>query len=647
MSCLSLRVFLLRILCFSLILVGFTATAQRQKAPTKSRKGSSIVNDSSKSVYGPKTSKWTTEKDLFENRPNFRPIDTTVYNYHRWTYVQRFNYHFKDLGAMGTALSPIFPLMATSLGAWAGFTAYEPYYATQDPHLFDTKSPMTRMRVIWGGSGQAMTEVEFSRNISPRWNFGFNYRPILSDKQIQRSGKGDRIVVSQYYDFNTTYFTKNKKYFLLFSFRRIRHRVNENGGIVLSTGDDFIKNFDPNAKINLLAAKTEEYRRNIHVFHQFQLAKPLQLYHMMDFTKQNNGFADDLTKDPKSYFDYNQNLSADTTKSDDQYTFTSMQQEVGIKGNANKLFYSAYYKFRTYDYSSQHLDTITTSIQKSGTENYLGGRLSLKLDSVSEISGSAEYLLAGYYRIEGQIQTPWIEGYFKSSLSKPGFMQMLYRGAHDYWNHSFVGINTTQAQGFLKFNNKFIQLRAGGTVSLIKNYVYFKEEVATDPKDTQTVLPYQASGTHTILSPELRMSIPIVRNLYLRPQVIYTSVLNNEDDAFQIPQVFVNTQIAYENSHFKNHIQMQTGLDIHWHSAYQALGYDPAIQTFYVQTTTVIPAFPVVDVFFTGKMGWARFFFKYHNLVQTFKKTGYFITAPNYPGTRNLIDFGFEFLLFD
>ena len=646
MSGISLHVLVTRILCIALFFAGFSAFAQRQKPGAKTRKGSSIVNDSSRTVYGPKTSRWTTEKDFFENRPNFRPIDTTVTNYHRWTYVQRFNNFYKDLGAMGTALSPIFPLVSSSIGATVGFTAYEPYYATEEPHLFDTKSPMTRMRVIWGGSGQAMTQIEFSRNISPRWNFGFNYRPILVDKQIQRTGKGDRQTVSQYYDFNTTYFTKNKRYFLLFSFRRIRHRVNENGGIILETGDDFVKNFDPNAKINLLAARTEEFRRNFHFFQQYQLAKPFQVYHIMDFTKQTNGFTDDLTKDSKKFYDYNLSLTADTTKSNDQTTFSSMRQEVGIKGNASKLFYSAYYKFRTYEYSNPYLDTIATNIQKSGTENYLGGRLSLKLDSLSEVTGSAEYLLSGYYRIEGQIQTPWIEGYFKSSLSKPGYMQMLYRGSHDYWNHSFVGVNTTQAQGFLKFNNGLFQVRAGGTFSLISNYIYFKQEVPTDPKDTQTVLPYQASATHTILSPEIRMNIPLVRNLFLRPQAIYTSVLNNEDNAFQIPEFFVNTQIAYESSHFKNHIQMQTGLDIHWHSAYQALGYDTPTQTYYVQTTSVIPAFPVVDVFFSGKMGWARFFFKYHNVVQAIRTTGYFPT-PNYPGTRNLIDFGFEFLLFD
>ncbi|MBK8292460.1 MAG: hypothetical protein IPK96_17505 [Flammeovirgaceae bacterium] len=65
-------------------------------------------------------------------------------------------------------------------------------------------------------------------------NFGFNYRPILVDKQIQRQGKGDRQTISQYYDFHSSYKSENERYFITGNYRRIRHRVNENGGILLT-----------------------------------------------------------------------------------------------------------------------------------------------------------------------------------------------------------------------------------------------------------------------------------------------------------------------------------------------------------------------------------------------------------------------------
>lgn len=645
---LALHVFWSKYVCLGLVFTAFSHLASGQASSATNK---SILDDSTKSIYGPKTSLWTTEKDLFQNRANYRAIDSSVSNYHRWTYVQRFNYFYKDLGIVGTALSPIFPILPTSAGASAGFQVYEPYYATEEPRYFDTKSPFTRMHIIWGGNGRAMTRVEFSRNISPRWNFGFNYRPILVDRQILRK-KGVRQTVSHYYDFYTTYKSKDERYLLLFNFRRIRHRVNEEGGVVHKESDPYSKYFDPNARTNLVAARTEEYRRVVHVFQQYQLIKPLQIYFTVDFTKQTNGFTDDYSsgKDPKTYFDHNE---VDSTKANDQTTFITSQQEGGLKGNLSKLFYNVYYKTRSFNYSNPYLKGIELPVQTSGIENYAGGNFSLLLDSLSEISGSAEYLIGGFYRVEGQVQTPRFEGYFKNSLSKPGFMQMIYRGSHDYWNHSFAGISSTQAQGFLKFSNRRVELKAGGTFTALSNYVYFREVTPPDTINNQRVLPYQSAGIQSIFSPEIKLSVRFLRHVYFRPQVIYTDIFKNDDDALQIPLWFYNGQLSYENLLFKSHLQLQAGVDFHWQSTYNALGYDPAIQQYFVtrqyymkQTLTVSPAYPMVDVFFTGKMKRARFFFKYHNLTQLVTKIGY-MSTPGYPGQRNLIDFGFDFLLFD
>ena len=660
MRALALPALWTKILAFSTVFVAFShlTYAQDPSAPSTeaiSPGGKSILDDSTKSVYGPKTCLWTTEQDLFRNRANYRPLDTAVNNYHRWTYTQRSSYLYKDLGVNGTALSSIFPMVPATPGASSGFQVYEPYYATQEPRYFDTRSPFTRMAIVWGGNGRAMTDVAFSRNVNPRWNVGFNYRPILIDRQILRK-KGVRQTVSQYYDFYTTYRTKDERYLFLFNFRRIRHTVNEEGGVVHKLNDPYSKYFDPNATTNLVAAQTEEYRRTIHLFQQYQLIKPLQVYLTVDFTKQTNGFKDDYAaavKDYKSYFDYNLKVGSDSTKANDQTNFESTQQEGGLKGNVSKLFYSVYYKTRNFNYSNPYLTGIELAVQTSGVENYAGSKFSLLLDSLSEISGSAEYLFGGFYKIEGQIQTPWVEGYFRSSLSKPGFMQMAYRGSHDFWNHSFAGINSTQAQGFIKFNRRRVEVKAGGTYTVFNNYVFFKESEPQDSLNTQRVLPIQSSGTQSIFSPEIKASIQFLKHMYFRPHAIYTDVFKNDDNALQIPLWFVNGQLAYENLHFNNHLQVQIGVDFHWQSTYHALGYDPAIQSYYVvkeyfikSALSVSQAYPMIDVFFSGKMKRGRFFFKYHNITQALTNSGY-MTTFGYPGQRNFLDFGFDFLLFD
>jgi hypothetical protein len=134
--------------------------------------------------------------------------------------------------------------------------------------------------------------------------------------------------------------------------------------------------------------------------------------------------------------------------------------------------------------------------------------------------------------------------------------------------------------------------------------------------------------------------------MYLRPQVIYSTFLVNDDNALRVPELFVNTQLAYENQWFNNNLEVQIGIDFHWKSTYYDFGYDPAMQQYYAQDEVKSPAFPLTDIFLNGKMKRGRFFFKYSNLVQAFTQEGY-LSTPVYPGQRNIFDFGFELLLFD
>jgi hypothetical protein len=183
-------------LIFFIFLTGSLNLLAQEETPTRSGRGSQILDDSTVNVYGPNTTKWITENNIFQNKGDYQPLDTMLSNYHRWTYIQSSNNFYHNLGNVGTALNPIFLQAPTKIGATPGFTSYGKYFDTEEPLIFDTKSPYTRIFLVWGGEGRAMSRIEFSRNITPRWNFGFNYRPILVDKQIQRQGKGDRQTIS-------------------------------------------------------------------------------------------------------------------------------------------------------------------------------------------------------------------------------------------------------------------------------------------------------------------------------------------------------------------------------------------------------------------------------------------------------------------
>jgi Putative porin len=612
-----------------------TAPGSQSDGPKK-RTYSKIINDSAKNVYGPKTSKWITESDLFYNKKNYQPLDTAIHNFHRWTYVQRFNNKYQDLGNMGTALNPIFPVVSTTIGATPGFKSYEPYYDTQEPRYYDTKSPFTRLYVIWGGNGRAMSHIEFSRNINPRWNFGFNYRPILVDKQIQQKGKGDRQTVSHYYDFHTTYKSKKDRYFLAVNYRRIRHRIKENGGVLLDKDTTFAGFFDQNAKPYLTTAESEELRTHFHLFHQYRLAKPLQLYQTANYEVRTNTFRIDRVDLATQFF---KQTIIDSAKTTDAMEFKTFQNEMGVKGNAAFLFYDFYYKFRTVHNSIPFLKGFDPRYSSSLLEHYVGGKVAFRFDSLSELRGSAELLLDGNYKLEGALATPWLDASLASVLAKPGYLQRAYRGSHNYWLNNFSNTFSNQIKGFLKVRWGNLFVSPGVTYTVLSNYLYF-----TQFKDG--LLPVQSSGNQQIFSPEITMSLRFFRRFYLRPQVIYTQLWKNDDNAIRIPELFANGQLTYENILFNKNLQLQVGVDVHYKSDYQALGYAPDIQSYYLQDKRTVQGYPLVDIFLNAKIKGGRLFVKYHNLMQAGKTSGYMLTY-GYPAASNLVDFGFEIPLFD
>lgn len=609
-------------------------------------RGSQILDDSTTNVYGPKTTLWITEQDLFTNRITYQPLDTTLNNYHRWTYVQQFNNLYQDLGNVGTSLNSIFPTVPTMVGVTPGYPTYNLFYETMEPRYYDTKSPFTRIFVVWGGDGRATTNVEFSRNIKPNWNFGFNYRPILVDKQIQRARKGDRQTISHYYDFHTSYRSINGKYVALANFRRIRHRVNENGGVMLTRDTTLNGYFEANAQPYLFAAQSEELRNAFHAFHAYKLSPFVQFYQKVDLARQRNRFTDTRANETNydAYFLYtNPDPDIDVQNVRDGIEFKTFTNEVGIKGDTSLFFYSLYYKVRQYSVFNRYLADSEVIYDTRGMEHYVGGQLQVRLDSVTHATGQAEYLLDGNYRLHGNMMSRWIDASVTVAQVKPSFLSLVYRGSHHSWINNFSNPVYAQAKAFLKADFDGFFFSPGLTFTNQTNLIYFRSNSSTGQPQ---VIPVQSSGIQQIVTPEVRMSVRFLKHLYFRPQMMYSLVNRNDDEAVRVPTWFMNAQLAFENMLFKRAIQVQIGVDAHWRSDYTALNYDPAIQQYYVQDSFVNAAYPLVDVFFNGRFSRGRFFVKYHNLIQLITQSGY-LPTPGYPAKANVLDFGFDLILFD
>jgi len=617
----------------------------------KSRIGSSVVDDSTRNPYGPTTTRWTTEREMFTAKTNFRPLDTSINNYHRWTYVQKSANFYHDLGNNGTALNPIFPIIPATIGASAGWNGFAPYW-NEELKLFNTKSPYTRMYLVWGGQGRAATRIEYSRNINPRWNVTFNYRPILTDKQVLRKGKADRNVISNYYDLYTHYTTKDERYRVVASYQRIRHRVIENGGLLVAnpltpSGEPSFADYFGQVSPNLIRASSFEQHNKFHLFHQFNVKK-VQAYHIADLETQINWYRDDLATDPETYYDFNR---IDTVKAVlDSTRFRTFSNQVGIKGQIgkkNNLFYNGWLKFRNYQLYNKYMRTDTLALPGKALEKYIGGEIQYALDSIQHITGLIEVLDGGYSRVESTGHMKWFDFNAIHRVSKPSMLQTAYSGHFDLWSNDFKPQESLYLSAFPKVHLGWLFLSPGFTYTAFKNYIYYKKYDLPSTPRVQRVLWTQTGSPVSYVTPQVSAEIRFLKKLFFRPQVLYTRILTNTDDqALRMPDLFMNGQLAFEGTLFKGAIDVQIGVDAHWHSSYWSMGYDPVTQSFFNQDEIKPPAYLLSDIFLNGRIKRGRFFLKYHNITQRFTKIGYMPT-PYYRGVSSILDFGFELMLFD
>lgn len=635
------------ILFVSFLVLGPWAAYAQIDAP---RRGSRIIDDTTKQIYGPKTSRYFYEEDVLLNRQIYHFIDTTPRNFHRYTYIQQNENMYQDLGNIGTAMNPIFYQVPGVIGVSSGYHQYDLVWDTEKVKYYNTRSPYSNMKVILGGKGRSITRANYSRNINPLWNVGFNYRGLFIDKQIQRAGKGDRNVLSNYYDLYTAYQSKDSTYRLFANFRRNMIQADEYGGVLRSTSNfKYADYFFTNAQPSLTEATTKDLRMNLHIFHQYEVGKALQVYHIFDRYRQANYYRDKPKSEPEDYFDYK---DFDSTNVDDGARFKFVRNEVGIKGNLLKLFYNGYYALRNYNMTYNYIDAGYDSldgVKLKGTESYLGGRIALRLDSLGELSGLVEVMQTGNYRLEASLKSRWFEATLKQAQYAPSFIQLAYRGSHDVWYPAFTyptdfsNTNVTQINGYIHYRSRTLSVSPGLTFTRLGNYVFFKEG---DYGIAQKVLPVQTSTAQVIAAPEINLSLLIANHIHVKGKAIYTRVLENPGDAIQVPELFLNGQLAYENIFFNGNLDMQVGVDVHWKSSYYAQGYDVPTQQFYVQQSFTSLQFPQIDIFLNARIKRGRIFLKYNNLMQAITKEGY-IPTPYYPGQRSILDFGFDWSFYD
>ncbi len=612
---------------------------EQEQDPDAPRRG--LLDDSTKMVYGPKTSLYYYEKFMRFNKFEEIEIDTSLTGFHNYEPVADTWYKYQDLGNMGSAAKPVFYEAPRQIGRTSGFHAYDLYYNSPDSmKYFDTKSPYTQLEAFFGGGNRNKLDIGFARNITPNWNVGFNYGTLRVRKTLNPTRRDDNMVVNDSYSMHTNYTSENEKYFLMANFSRMRHVVNEQGGIIPPEIDSTSVYFTyEDSKVWLRNSRATDLRQDYHLYHQYEILKGWQAYHIFDKKKQEVRFFSNLNSTDAEFFNDNRFISSDTTllhhnpdSTNNHNHFSEWRNEFGFKGDFGPIYYNAFVKLRFGRMASVFFEE-----NNSFTELYLGGALRGDISEKWSFEAEGEYLIPDGYRIHGLFKSPFLDLSYTKALYRPTLMQERYNGNFFRWNNTYSSIGVDQAKGVIKVDVNNWQFRPNLTINRINNYIYFNEEM----------MPEQATGEAFMVMPGVNAHFVLAEKWHWQTEAVYTVITGGAADSFRIPNLFVNTRFFFDGPLFDENIYVQLGIEGRYRSDNFAEAYMPATQQFHLQNTFNVFAYPVVDAFLNFRISRTRVLFRYNHLNEgMMNQQGYFVT-PGYTGLKGMLDVGISWSFFD
>ena len=683
---------------------GFPQGRQPDKIK-KNPSGRIGLDDSTKVVYGPTSTKYFLEEDVFNNRKKLYNIDTIVDATHNYNFVQRNKNLYQDLGNLGTAIRPVFYKAPEQIGTMLGYDAFSLYtFKPSQVRYFNTKSPFSNIIYVPGGGEQDLLQFELSRNVDSLWNVGINVQRITANKQlIDKTAIADNSAIS-HWDFmvHSNYQTKNKKYSVLAYFNLSDHNSNDQGGVVIETGRDFQSMlFLAGNRPLLTVAATRDKSYNLHIYHEYVGYKAFQIYQVIDYQTRkvqfkDNSFAAGLENGfyPKDY----KNLSfrqyrlytqggdklSPSTKIDPTYyyinpqsdsiynetRYTLFEHKSGIKGFYKGFNYRLHIRQRFYTYqnpfnSYQNFPVLKykdipinspfeTQVYKytkdtakvyGSTENMVGIWLNQYFKDSTRAFAEAEYFIGNDYQFKFEYQGKWLNLGYRSQSTSPTLVQRANFNNGLRWEDYSSFLNYSRSRGIsdkVQTNNIY------GYGSVRFGGLIFHPSV-----DFDIITNYIYFDTLAFVRQNKGTAIGILRTglgfdyrkgkFSMTNQIYYSE--STGPDLIRFPKIFANSRLAFDLL-YKKKLYIQTGIELHYKSGYYADAYMPAFQQFHLQDKQNIEGYLQADVFADLRINRVRLFFKFAHVNQGIFNGGYY-ASPGFAGMGRVLAFGVHWLLFD
>lgn len=617
------------------------------------------------------------------NFPQFHHIDTVLSGIEKGNVSKRDFY--TDLGNLGQAQkSLLFGIKQNSDFLYKDIPYYSFMRNAENPRFYRSIQPYSEIYYHMGAKTEQVVSVKFSSNIYQGLTLGLEYDIFDAPGSYLNSETANNTT-----NLNLRYFSPDYRYGVIARYFRYKIFAEENGGIQadsifeqqtetvrvtpvnLSTGSTTIRNWGFEVSQFFNITKPDFKKKEIpqrppmdkHTMDSLKLfADTLRLFtdslyfdSLMSFEIKphkkpfNFGRISLDLKYRNFYWIYeNESPSLDYYKNiynDSTYTFDSINQHSFVAdfgySNVNINQQEAdnqliFYTFLKYSYNQV----------KNGDRFFANhqliprGEIVTKLFKTFELRASGEYSLSGYnqndavltasmsnYFLQKSLPSKvWVEATYASQM--PEWFYNYYSGNHFQWSNNLDKTSSVCLGGGIE--NRWFTLT--GHYFIVDKYTFLNENI----------VPEQADKTQNVLRIAAKSKIKLGK-FTLDNNIAYQESFNSS--VINLPTFIYSGTYYFEVYLFKKALLLQPGISLFYNTLYYADAYQPAVNSFYLQSEKEVGNYLYGDLFINFNIKRARLFVKYSHINQGLFPYTYYM-VPHYPQPNGGFYFGVSWRLF-
>ena len=612
---------------------------------------------------------WTLSRDFSEEEPIV--FDTLFSLFNRYRIIDSYSPVNAQLSNYGLPYYPInFFDRISDPDKFLYSGLYRFMHTSENAVFMNVQAPFSELKWTIGGEREKAEQtfrVKHSQNVNSKLNFGLIFDVIFSLGQYKAQRSENKT-----FTFFTSY--TGDKYKLYFSAGVNNLFGQENGGItnkndLKSSSDtkDVVANLGANNASNALKNRnflvvqrftflgtnldnailplinTQTKSISGTFSHIFQLDYSRRIYYD---TSPKSGFYDTAYISPSSTLD---SISATILKNTFRFDFTA--------DVSKSLRYVIGFGLRTENFWFGQIIPVADTITPSDTASWFKGN-NVLLGRFSNYIGKSfkwiadgelfvdryrkgDFILNGVATKSFDLNKGKLDLNFTGKISNrtPAFWYNQWGGNNFIWSNNFdkelrTEFGSTIAYPARNFNFRF-------NYAIINNYLDF---------DTQA-LPSQYGSNLTVISAAVSKEFKLWK-FHLIPDINIQK--SNTPEILDLPLATIKTAAYFDHMfYFKStdgQLYTQFGIDVVYHTLYNAYSYMPATGIFHRQSLTETGNYPFVNAFINLKIKRTRFFFMFdhvnYGLMNSSMKYDYEM-IPSYPWNIRRFTFGLAWTFYN